>query len=316
VKPAPREAEEMSSVVRYHGPRFLARDAVTNDADAASWAPLMADTSGLPPFSVRTPGRLGDLAGATADFRDQFYGLRGCIVEDGDLTPRQRDTFPRLVTTGLIDPLENHWGTRPCRLLGRVWRAPRADPGALERAGLGAWARQRLVPKILLATQTRTLELVIDERGDLLPVTPIVTITTREPGDLRRLAAALLSPPLTAHAVRHHAGAGLSPGAIKLSAKQVLALPLPEPCREWDEAAAVISGCDCSATSAQHCGAAHHGEALLRGQSAARSGAGARLLLAAELMCRAYGVEEGSPGSLLGWWRARLSCGRRYKCPL
>ncbi|MGP1257269.1 MAG: HsdM family class I SAM-dependent methyltransferase [Kiloniellales bacterium] len=215
------------------------------------WAHLLPE-SDAPESEPRARGTLGEIVDATADFRDQYYGLRGCIVEDRDARARSWDdlerAFPRLITSGLIDRDWLLWGVRPARVLKRRWDAPRIDRARLEReTDLGPWLTSRLVPKILLATQTRVLEPVFDEAGHLAPCVPVITITAKrgslDPiGDLRRAHRALLSPEATAWAVREHSGAALSPGAIKLSAKQVLAAPLGgdgEPCgsavRDWFE---------------------------------------------------------------------------------
>ncbi|MEX2217441.1 MAG: N-6 DNA methylase [Phycisphaerales bacterium] len=267
---------------------------------ARSWAPLMAAASGVPGVSIGWAGStIGDHATATADFRDQYYGLRGCVREDGELGEEQGGPaqprgeapravapgWPMVVTTGLIDPGACRWGERPCRLLGRVWRAPRADPGGLDRAGLGPWMRARLVPKLLVATQTRTIEAAVDVGGRWLPVTPLITVVPRDPGRLWHLAAALLSPVLSAWAAREVGGAGLSAVAIKLSARQVAALPVPGPCAAWDEAARVLE------------------------EAAACGGMPGALLAAAEAMLGAYGVPVAERARLLAWWRGRLGGG-------
>jgi hypothetical protein len=132
----------------------------------------------------------------------------------------------------LIDRDTSLWGERPTRILKQQWLAPRVDRERLERdSALGAWLRARLVPKILLATQTRVLEPLLDIRGEWLPCVPVITITPA-PNDshpldtLLAVHRSLLSPISTAFAAREFAGAALSPDALKLSAKQARALPL------------------------------------------------------------------------------------------
>lgn len=193
-----------------------------------SWSHILAHAMGAPRAEAR-PGAalIGDVARATADFRDQYYGLRGAIVEDDDLAGRDRSRFPRLITTAMLDPGRCAWGERPVRALGAAWRAPRVDLDALARdPEMASWARARLVPKVLLATQTKVLESWLDEAGDCLPLVPIITITAPTIGDLRRIVSALGSPRLTALAYRRRAGGALSAHAIRLSASDVLALPL------------------------------------------------------------------------------------------
>jgi len=85
----------------------------------------------------------------------------------------------------------------------------------------------RLVPKVLIATQTRTIECFADVRGEWLPSVPIITMTPRQGVSLDELVALLSSPLLTAIAYQRHAGSALCPSALKLSAKDLLNLPAP-----------------------------------------------------------------------------------------
>jgi hypothetical protein len=200
--------------------------------DFETWAPLLAGTMGVPEVAFDNEAGplalLADVATATADFRDQYYGLRGLLVEDADLGDAERALFPALVTTGLVDPGVCHWGRRGTRFDKQAWASPRVDLIRLERTTrLGPWARSRLRPKLLLATQTPVLEVVGDERGEWLPAVPLISVSLRDPANLWALAALLSSPALSAIAFGMSAGAGLSGDAIKLSAKQVLRLPAP-----------------------------------------------------------------------------------------
>ena len=66
-----------------------------------------------------------------------------------------------LVTSGVIDPLDDGWGRRPTRFAKRSFGAPsvlldRVDPS------IDAWIRDRLVPKVLVASQTRVIEAIVD----------------------------------------------------------------------------------------------------------------------------------------------------------
>lgn len=207
-------------------------------AHESRWSRLLPDASSVPDVG-RAARTLGEIAVATADFRDQHYGLEGFILEDDAARTRcsghqVERCFPRLVTSGLIERDACVWGQRPTRILKRSWSAPRLDRARIEReTPLGPWLRARLVPKVLLATQTRVLEPLLDLRGELVPCVPVITITPK-PGDprpdrtLRVIHRSLLSPIATAFAAREYAGAALSPGAIKLAARQVVTLPLIE----------------------------------------------------------------------------------------
>jgi SAM-dependent methyltransferase len=209
---------------------------------SSAWSPLAARLRGVPTLAgISSSGTLADLCRATADFRDQYYGLRGLIVEGDAVPAARRDGFPRLVTSGLIDLARCRWGETPTRILKNTWAAPCVDLGRLEHeTDLGSWAKARLVPKVLLATQTPVLEAVADPEGVMLPVTPVITITPNEPEDLWRVAAVLASPVATAAGYERTAGTALSAKALKLAAKQVLMLPVPADRPAWDDAAMAL----------------------------------------------------------------------------
>lgn len=275
-------------VERATGPAFDHAPAAAG-ADAGTWAPLVADLLGVPEVTVSATATLADYAEATADFRDQYYGLRGAVIEDA---PQHRTShFPPLVTTGLVDAAVCHWGPagvgRGTRFDKLPYAAPRVDIDALEPA-LRAWARQRLVPKIILATQTPIIECVADRRGEWLPAVPLITITPSprfcEPEALWLIAAILLSPATSAEAMRRVAGSGLSRDAIKLSAKQAMLLPAPQDVTPaWRAAAALV-------------------------RRAHMPGADRRQLLiaAAPHTLAALGVPERQHAALTTWWIERL----------
>jgi hypothetical protein len=254
----------------------------------------------LPRVVGATPALIADLAHATADFRDQYYALAGAIVDDAELSPAQRaDTrgYPRLVTTGLIDLGDCLWGRRAVRVHKQVRAAPRIDRRALERDPvMREWLASRLVPKLLLATQTRAVELLIDDLGELVPLVPLVVVTARSGSvdDLWRIGASLASPVTTLAALRRHAGAAMNPGALKLSARQALAL---ERCPESS--------------------ALDHAQSLLR-QLHERSEAperGALLDAFGVASCEAFGLDAPSSRTLIDWWLSRLTRRRRDPIP-
>ena len=96
--------------------------------------------------TLAAAGTLGDRCRLTANFRDQYYGLVPAVVDDG--------AGPPLVTSGLIDPATCRWGERPVTFARRRFAAPdrRARPAQPGDAALG---RRLLVPKVLVANQTR-----------------------------------------------------------------------------------------------------------------------------------------------------------------
>jgi SAM-dependent methyltransferase len=197
-----------AGVRRTFGPKFEARPTV---AMPKQWAGLIADT-----VAGASAGRvLGDVAAFTADFRDQYYGLVGAVSDAGD--------GPPLITSGLIDPDECWWGRRPVRFAKQKFAAPRVEVSSLSPA-LQRWAAQRLVPKILIANQTRRIEAVIDRDGAWLPSVPVITCTTDRLDDV---AAVLRSDAATDWVRYHAAGSGLSATAVRLTARLLASIPLP-----------------------------------------------------------------------------------------
>ncbi len=260
-----------------------------------TWAPLIAPAD-LPVVTPPSTHTLADFATATADFRDQYYGLRNCIVDDAHLTPSQRkppNVWPPIITSGLIDLGRHAWGQRPTRLLNQSWQAPRADSHELRRdRALAQWFDARLIPKVLLATQSRVLECVVDEHGELLPSVPVITIAPKpiQPAGhcgrpLWRIAAAVCSPVCCAVALRHFTGAALSLGAIKLSAKQTLTLPMPSNLQAWESGAFAFR--TLSSLELEH---------------PARRKA---LEHFASIMAEAYAIPDAQREALSNWWLAR-----------
>jgi len=273
-------------VRRAFGPDFAEKSAIpaARLASGEPWAALFADLRGVPEIVVGSGATIGSVATATADFRDQFYGLRGAILDRREADDAR---YPRLVTTRHVDLACCAWGWRPVKLLGARLDAPRADGAALAESGaMQTWMHARLVPKVLVATQTRVMEAVVDERGAWLPVVPLISATLRDDAradgvDLWMLAAAIASPVVAAKAARLSYGAALSAHAIKLSAKQLLAMPLPSDRDAWQESAALFR-------DASH--ASDHG---------AREGLLRRF---AESSCRAHRLDAAPGADLLRFW--------------
>ena len=249
--------------------------------DPDAWGALAAPYFGIPEVTLDAgPGTVGDLATCTADFRDQYYGLAP-FVHDG-----ARPGHAPLVTSGLIEPAECRWGRARTRFARREYDAPSVDLDALRaEGGLAAWAEARLVPKLLVAGQGRVVEAVADVDGQWLPSVPVVTVAPHDPADLWRLLAVTLAPPVVAEAAARYLGTGLTPGSVKLSARQVAALPLPADGEAWAAGAVLAQRAQEAATPAER-------EARLRETAA--------------VMARAYG--EADDGEALRWWldRARL----------
>ena len=213
-----------------------------------TWGGVLASVLGVPPGvpsdgGTTTGGSIGTMGAVTAGFRQHFYGLVAGVVErSGPDDPR-----PSMVTTGSVDPLHLRWGDRPCRFDGRRWQAPVVDLDAVTAGDpeVGRWFAERRRPKLLVASQTAVVEVIVDQTGDLVPVTPLIVVEpdgrSREV-DLEvlwRLAAALSAPSITALAVRRFLGAARSSGRLRLSAAQVSDLPLPTDAGAWNEGTAL-----------------------------------------------------------------------------
>ncbi|MEY2434865.1 MAG: hypothetical protein QOC92_4590 [Acidimicrobiaceae bacterium] len=206
----------------------------------ATWSHLLVRPHEPPAVTLASRGHLGGIASATAGFRDQFYGLAPHVIDLDEADDRQ---FPRLVTCGVIDPAWCAWGTRPLRFAGQRWLHPRVDRAALDDGPLSRWLHDRLVPKVVLATQTKVLEAAVDVDGTWVPSTPVIAVHA-EPDALFRVAAVLLAPAASAWAASAYAGVALTSDAIKLSARQVLDIPLPAGTSQWASAAAALQAGD------------------------------------------------------------------------
>jgi hypothetical protein len=209
-------------------------------------------------------GRLGDLARATAGFRGEYYGL----------IPHVRDCGPGapLVTAGLIDVGVCRWGDAPARFAKRTFAAPRVDLVSLAAADCAVfgWVQRQLRPKVLVATQTRVIEAVVDPTGAWVPSVPVISVRPHVDDDLWAVGAVLTAPPVAAWAAARYLGVGLGATVLKLSASQVLQLPLPV--GPWEGAA----------------------ELLRRGD----------VMGCAEAMCSAYAVPRAQTRELMEWWTA------------
>ncbi len=248
-----------------------------NPPAAGPWGELLSD-DGIPRVELRPGPVLGDMAQATAGFRDQHYGLAPHVVDD----PSDHMThLPRLVNVGLIEPLHCDWGERPVRFAKQRWQRPRLDLDGLraDDPRLAAWVDERLEPKVVVATQTRVIEAAIDHLGCWVPSTPAISVHV-PPSELGRIVALLLAPPLSAWARRTYGGAGMSADAIKLAAKQLLDLPLPLDVGRWAEAAVLAASTSPESSRGRH----------------------ERLVRVGRLMTDAY----REPDPVFEWWRDRL----------
>jgi SAM-dependent methyltransferase len=229
-----------------------------------AWTRVVTDRLGVPPLDAATltcAGTLGDRAGLNVNFRDEYYALVGAVSDDAP--------GPPLITSGLIDPGVCWWGARPVRFAKRELAHPRVDVGRLT-GRFPAWAARKLVPKVLVANQTRVIEAVADPQGAWLPGVPVSTVTPVAGVDVWELAAVLTSPVATVVAWHAVAGTGLSTSTIRLTPAVLAATPWPV--GSLDPAVAALRAGDIGA-----CG---------------------------EAVCAAYGLSAHAADPLLSWWNA------------
>ena len=129
-----------------------------------TWSHLVADAAGIPTGAARRrrrprpiwPRRRPTSATSTT-------GSSRHVTDAGD--------GPPLVTVRAPRRRPLRVGRAAGRFARRSFAAPRVDVAALPPA-LQAWATGRLVPKVLVATQTRVIEAVVDPSGRVAAVGP------------------------------------------------------------------------------------------------------------------------------------------------
>lgn len=233
---------------------------------APSWSRVVTAALGVPELAdVASVGTLGDRARVTANFRDQYYGLVPAVADDVE--------GPPLVTSGLVDPGRCRWGERSVTFAKQRHAHPRV---ALDRLAplMRRWAAAMLVPKVLVANQTRVIEAVADLDGAWLPGVPLITVRPPDHGLAPSIAAVLTSPVASAWAWHRAAGTGLSAQSLRLGPRWLSELPWPA-------------------------GSVHGAVAALAAGDVAACGVA---------VTEAYGIEAASPeaAALLAWWSRRL----------
>ena len=202
--------------------------------DPGAWSDVVTRGLGIPslPAAVPVAGTLGDRATLNANFRDEYYGLVPAVGDHED--------GPPLVTSGLVDPGSTRWGEQPITFARRRFERPRVDLDRLD-AKMTEWARRRLVPKVLVANQTRIVEAVCDPAGAWLPGVPVIAVYPRgvhwddaeriEPtaaaDEAWQIAAVLTSGFASAWLWHRNAGTGLSAASVRVSPDVLAGLPWP-----------------------------------------------------------------------------------------
>jgi SAM-dependent methyltransferase len=194
----------------------------TSATNQSTWTGVVTDRLGIPSLDttrLELDGTLGDRADVNANFRDEYYALVPAVSDDAD--------GPPLITSGLIDPGVCAWGERPMTFARRLYEAPRVDVDRLS-GRFRSWAERKLVPKVLVANQTRVVEAVADHAGAWLPGVPVSAVTPRrQAATVAELAAVLTSPVASTVAWQIAAGTGLSTRTVRLGPALLSAVPWP-----------------------------------------------------------------------------------------
>lgn len=196
-------------------------------AEANDWTAWVTEARHVPPAPISSDRCVGDIATVAAGFRDEYYGLVEAVGEAG---PGRR-----LVTVGAIDPLRLL--ERPTRFAKRRWQAPRVDIDKVSNDRARRWVELQRAPKLVVATQTKVIELAVDVEGSWVASVPAVVVVPHRPDDLWRLAAALHAPVVSAWMMRRTTGTALTADALKPTAGAISDVPLPIDADAWDEAA-------------------------------------------------------------------------------
>ncbi len=275
--------------VRVWSPLLVKGSATTR---AGSWSEAAAGAVGVPSTPMQSVATLDSLlTSATAGFRDEFYALadacveRVDVAETGDAIDELPDGHMRLATVGSLDPLVSWWGRRPTTFAKRRWDAPVIDCSKVEGRS-HAWLEQMRVPKVLLPTQSRVFEPFVDRDGTVAPATPLLALHA-DADAIDLVAAVLLAPPVVAWAFARWFGTAMSVEAIKIAARDVGTLPLPEDHGAWTEAATIVASAD--------------GQEPRLALSTA--------IEAATVMHRAYGLDQASAegAAVWHWWLTRAN---------
>lgn len=213
----------------------------------SAWSSILAADRGVPVVSLPDGPVLASRAQAVAGFRQHYYGLVGHVSESS--VDESDDGRHPLITCGTIEVGRSTWGARPTRFARRSWSRPVVDVAAVSDAqpAVGAWIRRVQRPKVLVASQTRVVEAVVDRDGRWVPGVPVVAVVPDRELDLERVAAVLCAPPVSAWVAAQALGSGLSAGSVRMSASLTLRVPLPPDGTTWDQAAADLAAGDLDA---------------------------------------------------------------------
>ncbi len=245
---------------------------------SGDWTAIGAALVGVPAAVRRVSAvsgnrTLGDLADVHADFRDWFYDVAEVVTE----ASAEGGSEVRVLTSGAIEPLRSTWGVGAVKILRRTFTAPVVPRSWLDARPDGS---HRVRPKVIVANQTKLLEVLVDDTGAHVGLTPTISVVPRRSEELHLVAALLASPLASAHVAALTAGSGLSATAMRVTAESLRSIPVPPVHDRWQRAAELV-----------------------------RNGAGP--LDVAEMMSGAWPDLDGTDGpEVLLWWRDRLRPGQ------
>lgn len=251
-----------------------------------SWGALGADLGGIPRVPLVRSATLSAMCEVTAGFRDEYYAVVGALVEaSGPGGQPGEDEMP-VATVGMIEPFALRWGERMARIGGREWLRPCVPASAGGALGKVLGPQKRA--KLLVATQSPTIEVAADGTGAVAALTPVISVFPEHPEDLWRVGAVVASPVVAAWVGAEAFGTARSLGAVKPSAALLRRVPLPVDRGAWAEAAERFRGlCE-------------------SGRGATES----QLVAFGVVACAAHGVSGESGMRVLGWWLERVARGR------
>jgi hypothetical protein len=254
-----------------------------NFSETATWSFLISDLLGVPRTSkFASQGSLSELGTClSGDFIGNFYDLSEFVIDE------QLTDNARLMTVGLVDPLISRWGKKTTKFNKKTFTYPRIDEvRAHKKQNISRLLKTSMVPKVLIATQTKVLEAYPDVSGKMVASIPLLSFVPTDPSNLFRVTAMFLSPTLNARVASEVMGSGLVTHALKLSRDQVLALPLPKEGKSWNEAAKMVE------------------KIVTIGESPTRQ----EFYEIGKLMCRAYGDLDDK---CLDWWMELITTSER-----
>lgn len=189
-------------------------------ADTSRPWPLYAGAAARVVAAIDRAGRpLGELAEVNgAATVAEAYAMAGLIREGG--------RGLRMINSGTIDPYASLWGERPMRYLGKSYARPVIPAGQLSKLAPRRLEEARRA-KVIVSGMTRTLEAVVDMRGELL-AGKSTTIVSRSAVDLRVLAAIFNSGVMRGYYNNVFAGDRLAGGYLRVGPPQFKKLPIAE----------------------------------------------------------------------------------------